>query len=226
MDSIISIEDELMVYDLVREYLKKKALSSLEEILDFITHRLKSNKNFNRNKILVALKSLIKQNLIMPGSKLVKDDILTVPKRVEILDHITAMPGTNIKEIMEFNEIGSSHAVWHIKYLEKFEFIRSVKYGNQKAYFKADFDEKYDEIFFYLRNTKVKKIIKLLKEQKSETPTNISDKLNIHYNTVKKYLYILQKFNLLNEIDEKQKKEYLLNQDMFNVIQEVIDNLK
>jgi predicted transcriptional regulator len=220
------MEDELTVYDLVREYLKKKALSSLEEILDFIAHRLKSNKNINRTRILIALKSLMKQNLIMPGSKLVKDDILTIPKRVEILDHITAMPGTNIKEIMEYNEIGSSHAVWHLKYLKKFEFIRSVKFGNQKAYFKAEFEEKYDEIFFYLRNTKVKKIIKLLKEQKSVNPTEISNQLNIHYNTIKKYLHILKKFNLLQEIDEEHKKEYLLNQDMFKVIQEVIDKLK
>ncbi len=226
MDSVISVEDELIVYDLVREFLKKKSLSSLDEILDFISHRLKSNKNFNRNKILQVLKSLMKQNLIMPGSKLVKDDILMVPKRVEVLDYITAMPGTNISEVMEYNEIGSSHAVWHLKYLEKFGFIRTVSYGNQKAYFKADFDEKYDEIFFYLRNTKVKQIIKLLKETSSSNPTEISDKLNIHYNTVQKYLNILKKFNLLIEIDEKYKKDYLINQDMFKVIQNVIDRLK
>ena len=226
MESVISVEDELIVYDLVREFLKKKPLSSLDEILDFIAHRLKANKDFNRNKILQVLKSLMKQNLIMPGSKLVKDDILTVPKRVEILDYITAMPGTNISEIMEYNQIGSSHAVWHLKYLEKFSFIRTVSYGNQKAYFKADFDENYDEIFFYLRNTKVKQIIKLLKEINSSNPTEISDKLNIHYNTIKKYLHILQKFNLLIEIDEENKKEYLLNQDMFKVVQTVIDKLK
>jgi len=226
MNTIFSIEDERIVYDLVREYLKKKSLSSLDEILDFISHRLKSKKDFNRNKILQVLRSLIKQHLLMPGSKLVKEDILTVPKRVEILDYITAMPGTNMKEIMEYNEIGSNHAVWHLTYLEKFGFIRSVKYGTQKAYFKVDFDEKYDEIFFYLRNSKVKKIIRLLKEQSSQNPTEISNQLNIHYNTVKKYLHILQKFNLLIEIDEEYKKEYLLNQDMFNVVQNVIDHLK
>ena len=219
-------EDEQVIYQISREYLKKKALSSLEEILDFVAHRLKSNQNFNRNSILRVIKSLIKRNLIMPGSKLAREDILTVPQRVEILDYITAMPGTNMKEIMEFNEIGSSHAVWHLTYLEKFQFVRSVKFGNQKAYFKADFQEKYDEIFFYLRNTKVKKIIKLLKEKKSVTPTKISDQLNIHYNTIKKYLHTLKKFNLLKEIDEGYKKEYLINQDMFETVQNVIDNLK
>ena len=34
------------------------------------------------------------------------------------------------------------------------------------------------------------------------------------------------KFNLLQEIDEEHKKEYLLNPDMFKVIQSVIDKLK
>jgi len=226
MDPNKLMDVELVVYELVREYLQKKALSSLEEIIDFISHRLRANKDINRNSILRALKSLIKQNLIMPGSKLVRDDILNVPKRVEILDYITAMPGTNKKEIMDSLEIGSSHAVWHLKNLQKFEFIRTAEFGNQTAYFKADFEEKYDEIFFYLRNTKVKKIIKLLKEQKSVTPTEMSDTLNIHYNTIKKYLHILKKFNLLKEVDEEYKKEYLLNQDMFDVVQKVIDNLK
>ena len=94
-------EEEIIVYELVREYLKKKALSSLEEIIDFLVQRLKSNKNFNRNKILIILKAIMKKRLILPGSKLVKEDILEIPKRVEILDHITAMPGTGIKEIMD-----------------------------------------------------------------------------------------------------------------------------
>ena len=82
MPSVELLEDEVIVYDLVREYLKKKALSSLEEIIDFLNHRLKSNKEFNRNKALMVLKSLIKKKLILPGSKLVIDDILAVPKRV------------------------------------------------------------------------------------------------------------------------------------------------
>jgi len=226
MGSIGLTDEEDLVFEFVKDYLKKKPLFSIEEISDFIANRLKKNKEFNRNKILLLLKTFMRKKLILPGSKLVKADILNVPKRVEILDLITAMPGTTAQEIMEFNQIGSNHAVWHLKYLEKFDFIRSKKIRNQKAYFKAEFEEKYDEIFFYLRNTKVKKIIKLLKEQTSVNPTEISKKLNIHYNTIKKYLHILMKFNLLQEIDEEHKKEYLLNQDMFKVIQDVIDHLK
>ena len=67
----------------------------------------------------------------------------------------------------------------------------------------------------------------LSEEQKeSITPTQISSSLNIHYNTIKKYLNILMKFNLLKETDEEHKKEYFLNEDTFKVIQNVIENLK
>lgn len=219
-------EEEKRIYELAKEYLKKKPLFHLDEIIDFMVNRLNSNDNFNRRKINKLIKALIKKKRLVPGSKLVRDDILEVQKRVEILDFITAMPGTYIKEIMDYNEVGANQAIWHLKYLEKFGFIRSKKFGNQKAYFKANFREEYDEIFFYLRNSKVKKIINLLKETEAINPTEISDRLSIHYNTIRKYLNILKKFNLLVEIDEKHKKEYLLNQDMLDVIQKVIENLK
>lgn len=227
MSSTILIEDEIVIYDLVKEYLQKKPLFNLEEIISFLNYRLKSNMNFNKNKITLVIKALIKKKLILPGTKLSRDDILEVAKRVEIYDYITAMPGANLTEIKEYHEIGSNHVIWHLKWLEKFEFIRSVRLRNQKAYFNSKFDTKYDEIFFYLRNAKVKKIIKLLRKQSSSmNATNISDNLSIHYTTVKKYMNILQKFNLLMEVDEEHKRKYLLNPDMFAVIQNVIDNLK
>lgn len=227
MSSTILIEDEIVVYDLVKEYLQKKSLFNLEEIINFLNYRLKSNVNFNKNKITLIIKALIKKKLILPGTKLVKDDILEVTKRVEIYDYITAMPGANLTEIKVYHEMGTNHVIWHLKWLEKFEFIRSTRLRNQKVFFNSNFDSKYYEIFFYLRNAKVKKIIKLLREQSSAiNATNISDKLKIHYTTVKKYMNILQKFNLLMEIDEEHKKEYLLNPEMFEVIQNVIDNLR
>jgi len=54
----------------------------------------------------------------------------------------------------------------------------------------------------------------------------MSNQLNIHYNTVKKYLPILTRFNLLNIIDGEHKKEYLINQEMFDFIQIIIDEYK
>ncbi len=227
MSSIILTEEELKVYDLIQEYLKKKPFFLIEEVIDFVSYRLKSNQMFNRDRIKLILKELMKKKMIIPGTKLVKDNVLEVPLRVEIYDFITAMPGTNLAEIIEYHEIGHNQASWHLLWLEKFEFIRSNVIGTQKAFFKADFDKKYDEVFFYLRNSKVKQIIKLLKEQtKSINPTKISEKLNIHYNTVRKYLDVLQKFNLLKEIDENKRKEYLLNPDMVKTVQNIIDKLK
>ena len=65
MSSTILIEDEVIIYDLVREYLKKKPLFQFEEIVQFINYRLKSNDKFNRNKIELILKALMKKKLIL-----------------------------------------------------------------------------------------------------------------------------------------------------------------
>ncbi len=90
---------EFVVLELVKEYLQKKTFFSIKEIIEYINNRVRLNPNINRNKIELILKSLIKKRIIIPGTRLMKNNIIENPKRNEIFNFIKKNP-SNINEIM------------------------------------------------------------------------------------------------------------------------------
>ena len=79
---------ESVVLELVGEYLSKKAFFSIREIISFINNRVKYNPNINENRIELILKDLIKRHIIIPGTKLMKNNIVDHAKRNEIFNYI------------------------------------------------------------------------------------------------------------------------------------------
>ena len=216
MSSVIIDSEAERIYDLIKEYLKKKSYFIIEEIVDFISYRIKNNPNINRNTIVFVLKELIKKKKIIPGIKLLKENILENKKREEVFDFIKKTPGVNVNEIKKELNLGSNHSSWHLTCLDKFEFIRAVKYGNQKAFFDFELDSSKDEVFFYFRKDKIKQIILLLESADSPLrPTAIAERLNTNFNTAKKYLEILVKLNILSMVNGNEKKSYILNRENY-----------
>ena len=212
-----------LVYNLVKKYMKKQAFFSIEEMVEYTNQRLKSNSNINRVKIEQVLKSLIKRKIIIPGTKLVKENILDNQLREEIYNYIKSNAGTNINEIMKVHSIGSNHALWHLDFLEKFQFIRDERISNQKVYFKFDLDSQYDNIQFYLRNDRVQRMIELMgKSESSLSPTKISKILKMNYNTAKKYLEVLRDLNIVKIFGDNKSKSYSLNHENYTEVLEVL----
>lgn len=213
---------ETVVLELIKEYLKKKPFFSIEDIVVFINNRVKSNPNLNKNSIEIIIKKLIKKRILIPGTKLMKNNIIEHPIRSEIFNFIKDYP-SNINEIMKGLNIGSNQTLWHLSCLEKFRFIRSKKIDNQRIIFKYDSNPEFDEFFYYLKQVIVQDIINLLnKENKVLKITEIATSLKKNYTTVKKYLKILKRLNLI-EI-EKIDKKYLfkLNKEKYSKISKSI----
>ena len=120
-DSLQSI-----VCDIIREYLKKKPFFSIEDIVTFISNRVRANPNLNKNRIELIIKDLIRKRILVPGTKLMKNNIIEHPIRNEIYNYIKKNP-SNINQIMKAINIGSNQALWHLSCLEKFRFTRSKK---------------------------------------------------------------------------------------------------
>jgi len=219
---VLLTDDEREIYNLIKEFLKKKSFITITEILDFLSYRLKFNPTVNRSKIEIILKNLMKKKYIFPRTKLVRDNILEVPLRREIYQHIKRNPGININEIMRDLNIGSNQVLWHLKFLEKFQFIRFMRIQNQKAFFKFELDNSNDKTYFYLRKEKIKKIIKLLENEKEALScTKISNRLKFHYNTSKKYLEILSNLNLIKiaRNDDNDNNYFILNsKNYYNIL--------
>ena len=193
-----SLEDlESVVFSIVKEYLTKKTFFSINDIIEYITNRVRLNPNINRNKIELIIKSLIKKRVIIPGTRLMKNNIIENPTRNEIFNYINHKP-SNINDIMRTLKIGSNQALWHLSCLEKFQFVRSEKLNNHRIFFKFDSNPKFDKFHYYLNKDLVQIIITFMKEEnKVFKITEIVDGLKKNHSTVKKYLDILKNLKLI-----------------------------
>ena len=207
---------ESVVLELVEEYLTKKTYFSIRDIISYINNRVRYNPNINENRIELILKDLIKRRVIIPGTRLMKNNIIEHPKRNEIFNYIKKNP-SNINEIMRALNIGSNQVLWHLSCLEKFQFIRSKQINNQKIFFKFDSNPKLDPLYYYLKKEIVQKIINFIKkENKAFKITEIATGLKKNHSTIKKYLYILIDLELIKIEKEKNRNIFKLDLEKYS----------
>ncbi|MFX0012048.1 MAG: hypothetical protein ACFE9R_17175 [Candidatus Hermodarchaeota archaeon] len=186
-----------IVCNLIKEYLKRKPFFSIEDIVVYINNRVKSNPDLNKNSIERIIKKLIKKRILVPGTKLMKNNIIEHPIRNEIYNFIKKQP-SNINEIMKAINIGSNQALWHLSCLEKFRFTRSKKIDNQRIIFQYESNPNHDELIYYLNQEIVQGIIDYLQKKGNNIrATQLATDLQKNYNTVKKYLKILHKLKII-----------------------------
>jgi predicted transcriptional regulator len=206
---------EKVVLGIVREYLSKKPFFSMKNIVEYVNNRVRHNPNINKNRIELIIKSLIKKRIIIPGTKLMKKDIINNPTRSEIYKYIKRNPAKNINEIMKAHNLGSNLALWHLSALEKFQFVRSKKIMNQCIFFKFDSDPKFDKLYYYMANDIVQSIIELMENEEPLKITEIVDELKKNHNTIKKYLEVLTDLKLVEIEKEKSRSLYKLNKERY-----------
>ncbi|MHA1281490.1 MAG: winged helix-turn-helix transcriptional regulator [Promethearchaeota archaeon] len=215
---------EEVVLGIIEEFLAKKTFSAIEDIVVFVNNRVRAYSNINRNRIELIIKDLIKKRVIIPGTKLMKNNIIENEKRKKVLNYIQKNPGSNINEIMRANNLGSNLALWHLSTLEKFRFIRSVKFGNKIIFFPYDSNPNYDKIYFYMKNDIIQEIITLLKkESKPLKITDIATMLKKNHYTIKKYIEILVKIKIVDIKKDKSRNIYQLNKERLRKIIRILN---
>ncbi|MFX1397509.1 MAG: winged helix-turn-helix transcriptional regulator [Promethearchaeota archaeon] len=215
---------EAAVLELVKEYLSKKAFFSIKDITIFINNRVKTNQFINRNKIELILKSMIKNKEIVPGTKLMKNNITDNMTRKKILNHIRKHPGININEIIKHQDIGSNQALWHLSALEKFQFIRSRKIGNRRIFFDYNSNPELDKVFYYFKIDIVQEIIQFMKDHdKPLKVTDMAEGLKKNHNIIKKYLGVLEDINLLKIEKEKTRNLYTIDQNRYLEVVKIVN---
>ena len=212
-------ENEKAVFKEIQTYLKKNRSFKIQKIIPFLQYNIDRSLNLNSDKIEIILQSLIKKNMVYPGSYLTVDDILKNQKRKDFFNFIEKNPGVKFSVIKNEFSFGNNYTDWHLTVLERFKFIRFVKIGNNKAFFNFNLDSKFDETRFYLKNKKMIQIITLMeKSKKALKISEMSNQLKMHNDTLKKYITILEKLNFLDLKLENDKSSYMLNFDNYNTI--------
>ena len=215
-------EVEPLILSLIKEYLKKKPFFSIEDIVEYISNRTRAKPYLNKNKIEKSIKDLIKERRLIPGTKLMKNNIIEHPIRNEIYNYVKKNP-SNINEIMRAINIGSNQVLWHLSCLEKFQFTRSRNIENQRIIFMFDSNPELDKLYFYLKQEIVQKIIGVMLEQNDSLKvSDISNNLKKNYNTVKKYMDILANLQLVKIEMNKKRSLFSLDRKRYNKFRKVI----
>jgi len=206
---------ESLVFSVVQEYLNKNRYFDVNEILPFIVSRFRmSSININMKGIEEILKSLVKKKIIVEGSKLSIDEILNNEKRKKIYDFILDNPGTYFYKIVTKLGISNHVVVWHLKMLQKFNFIKVEKFENHNVYFDAQFNVKNSKFAYITSKENVKKIIVYLQENDyGISKSQLSNALKMHPNTISKYLKMLEQINIIIKKKVSKRVIYFLNEE-------------
>ncbi|TFF96029.1 MAG: hypothetical protein EU544_01500 [Promethearchaeota archaeon] len=191
------VENKVLV--IIKDYLNQNKVFRAKKIVPFIMTRLKAfDVDLNEQGIQKILWKFIREHIVVPGSKLMKETILETNTRKTIFNFIDKNPGTYLREIMDHHDLGSHETLWHLNLLLKFNLIRAKKIGRYKTYFNAKMPEDYDEEMFYLGDPDINLIIQTLVEQNEGMLINhVAEKLGHNFNTVKSNLEKLSQLELV-----------------------------
>ena len=199
---IESLEEyEAIIFETIQDYLNKKRVFSMEKLIPYLKLTLgRSEININHRGIQKILISLVEKNMIIEGTTLTRKDVLMNSKRKKINDYIKENPGKYVNKIAKELKIGSNVVFWHLDILLKFSFIKKRNIDNHIVYFDSNINLKDTDKLYLTSKEKCKRIINYLKINNfGITKTHISRELNIHRNTIDKYINSLEKFNLIKK---------------------------
>ncbi len=215
------IEKEEKIYKIVQEYLNQNRYMQLNEIIPYVKAKLAKKKiNINETGIISILSSFIKRNIIVEGSKLLKEDVLKVEKRYIIYKYIIENPGAYYYDLVKNLNISSHVVRWHLNILDLFGFIDHIKIDNHEIYFDKNLDPDKVTAIYYISNEKCKSIIDYLRiNDHGITKTKLSKNLSMHLNTISKYLDGLEKIDLLVKKKLSNKTLYFLkNENLMSLL--------
>lgn len=191
-------EEEMKIFNLVQEFLNQNRVFTKERVASYIRSRFRVNGNLNYNGIKTVIDSLIKKNLILEGSKLTRKTVLLNTNREIIYNMIIKNPGIYMNKLSKRLKLSPFVIKWHLSMLLKFNLIRKHHLNNNNSYFNSSLDNDNDLFFTIISRDKCIKIIGFLnKNEMGYTKNQIAKALNMHYNTITKYLNEIDKFNLL-----------------------------
>ncbi|MFX0022802.1 MAG: hypothetical protein ACFE9S_10770, partial [Candidatus Hermodarchaeota archaeon] len=217
IDGVNLTEDEVKIFNLIEEFLNKNRIFEKEKVIFYIKSR--ASNNLNINGINLIIDSLLTKNLIIEGSKLTRRTVLYNINRAKIFEIVKQYPGIYKNKIAKMMNLSQYVINWHISKLLTFDFIRERDINGQICYFDTILGEGNDKLFIMINKEKCRRIIEFLIEHKNGcTKNQISKGLNMHYNTIVKYIKIIDNNNLLNRINLNNREYLTLNTQEYQQI--------
>ena len=210
-------EEEIKVFRLIEKQLKRNRIFNKEKAITYIQSRYNKIKgNLNYNGIKEVINSLIKKKIIVEGSKLTRKTVLLNSNRNNIYNLIKINPGIYMNKLAKMLKVSCFVIKWHLNILHKFNLIRQRNLNGHISYYDNLLNPINDIVFHIISKEKCVRIIEFLKlNNDGVTKYQISKQLQMHYNTIIKYLDNFDKFNLLIRKDINNREYFFPNNTNF-----------
>jgi len=187
--------------------------------------------------LLSIINLLLKNKILIEGSKLLKQEVLLNPYRVDIFRFIKTYPGVHFSVIRKkvFSEGGKTGStgqfIWHIEVLMKFNFIKRIQVKNYSLFLSSDMDEELGIYYFLLRDRINRKIVIYLNNNEPIEQAQIPNKILESKGSVYYHIKTLEEYKvlLLEKNNDTGNKEVRLDQEkkeLFIKISNDIENIK
>ncbi len=134
------VRQEKLVYEEIKHYLNENRVFELNKALSYIKNQFnKNNLKFDLNQIKNIFLSFLKRKIIVEGSYLVREDILTIKKRRFIFKYIVQNPGVSFFDIKQELNYNSHILKWHLSILLIFDYIYKIRIEKHDAYFDSNY---------------------------------------------------------------------------------------
>ncbi len=210
--------EESQVLALVEEFLNQNRVCYKPDLVSFIKNRnFQEDNGLNHNGIKHILDSLTTKHMIVEGSKITRNTILSNLNRSSIYEEIESNPGMYLNKLSKDLGLSIFLTNWHLNILLRFNMIRKQEFNNQIAYFDSELPSENDYILQIISRAKCSELIEHLKlNSKGCTKSQIAKNLRMHHTTVNKYLEILVDSQLVNLRTFDKKNLYCLNNEKLN----------
>ncbi len=138
---------EQRILELAGQLMERHYLLDLDSLYQ---ECLRFLREVGKQQIQNALNDLVRRKILINGKALNRQQLLENPNRNKILALIQQEPGIHFSRIKANINKESRTVQWHLKMLEKFDFIREERYGNNVVYFDFLQDKQHDRLHYFL----------------------------------------------------------------------------
>jgi len=162
--------------------------------------------------LLAIINFLLEHRILVEGSKLTKELVLSNLHRRNIYEYIRTNRGakfSTIRDAYEGTTGSSGQLIWHLQLLLKFNYIKRIKFKRFTIFLPMEMDEEEGLLTYFVRDPLNNKILKLLHTQGPLKRTDLYEAVDAPREKIHYRVKVLLETNLISAIGESEKEVYI-----------------
>ncbi len=179
-----------------------------------------------RRQIDDVIDDLIREQKIVPGSRITREIILNNKNRKKIYFLLKKFPGLNLNTIKSQLKLGSHSVEWHLEVLLKFGCIQEFRYKGSSLFALGNLHQNMVLLHFFSRKDLIRGIFQALLRQPA-TLADLERELGIPKQNISYHVNILDDLNLIKKMFKEgsaREKILELSEETRRLLPQILQN--